>query len=344
MQKEERVESVSENYFEEFHTQEESASKKLVRKNENRKYDNEEPQTQTSLPLEPIPTQSSWIPGWFTTRSKNDEEPLKAITESLEEYIYRGRKIMVAAENDLEEPNDKEEQEPTASAWFQGGLTDFLYFGEQNVDVGLASEKSDPQNHDVSGVPGHSSNEEETAVTELLTDKEGKSEGQESKSNWFNLGLSHVFNFGPALEDQQSRETEDQTNKNEVKPLDQKESNETVKAVTGEEGEENYAHEVTDSYSNMPSPGKYTSMRTLNGTKSTSNSTESYFDTLTGDKEKPLEPYSSVQDLILESQLLKNAEAKQKNQELESKHGQSGWYTKIYNSFINYNADMYDNQ
>ncbi|XP_065491370.1 melanoma inhibitory activity protein 2 isoform X2 [Caloenas nicobarica] len=326
MQKEERVESVSENYSKESHTQEESASKKLVRKNENRKDYNEEPQTQTSLPLEPIPTQSSWIAGWFTTGSKNDEEPLRAITESLEEYIYRGRKIMVAAENDLEDPNDKEEQEPPASAWFQGGLTDFLYFGEQNVDVGLASEKSDPQNHDVSGVPGHSSNEEETAVTELLTDEEVKSEGQESKSNWFNLGLSHVFNFGPAREDQQSRETEDQTNKNEeVQALDQKESNETVKAVTGEEDEENYAHEVTDSYSNMPSPGKIrASMRTLNGTKSTSNSTEPYFDILTGDKEKPLEPYSSVQDLVLESQLLKNAEAKQRNQESEHKHGQSG--------------------
>ncbi|XP_064920032.1 melanoma inhibitory activity protein 2 isoform X1 [Columba livia] len=322
MRKEERVESVSENDCKECPTQEESASKKLVRKNENREDDNEEPQTQTSLPPEPIPTQSSWIAGWFTTGSKNDEEPLRAITESLEEYIYQGRKIMVAAENDLEEPNDKEEQEPPASAWFQGGLMDFLYFGEQNVDVGLASEKSDPQNHDDSGVPGHSSNEEETAVTALLAYEEGKSEGQESKSNWFNLGLSHVFNFGLALEDQQSRETKDQTNKNEeVQPLD----HETVKAVTGEEDEENYAHEVTDSYGNMPSPGKIpASMHTLNGTKSTSNSTESYFDILTGDKEKPLEPYSSVQDLVLESQLLKNAEAKQRNQESESKHVQSG--------------------
>ncbi|PKK31246.1 melanoma inhibitory activity 2 [Columba livia] len=183
MRKEERVESVSENDCKECPTQEESASKKLVRKNENREDDNEEPQTQTSLPPEPIPTQSSWIAGWFTTGSKNDEEPLRAITESLEEYIYQGRKIMVAAENDLEEPNDKEEQEPPASAWFQGGLMDFLYFGEQNVDVGLASEKSDPQNHDDSGVPGHSSNEEETAVTALLAYESKPAKQRDKGSN-----------------------------------------------------------------------------------------------------------------------------------------------------------------
>uniref|UniRef100_A0A8C0FAW5 SH3 domain-containing protein n=1 Tax=Bubo bubo TaxID=30461 RepID=A0A8C0FAW5_BUBBB len=214
MQKEERVEPVSENDSKESHTQEESASKKLVRKNENRKDDTEGPQMQNSVPVEPIPAQSSWIAGWFTTRSKNDEQPLKAITESLEENRYQGRKIVVTAENDLQEPNDKEELEPPASVWFQHGLTDFLYFGEENVDAGLTSEKNDPQIHDVSGVPGYSNDEQETAVTELLTEE--KRESQESKSNWFNLDLSHVLNFGHAekdtiaMEDQQSRETEDE--------------------------------------------------------------------------------------------------------------------------------------
>ncbi|XP_072720753.1 melanoma inhibitory activity protein 2 isoform X1 [Ciconia boyciana] len=359
MQKEGRVESVSENDSKESHSQEESASKKLVKKTENRQDDTEEPQMQNSLPLERIPTQSSWIAGWFTTGSKNDEEPLKAITESLEENTYRGRKIVVTAENDLQESNDKKEQEPPASVWFQGGLTDLLYFGEENVDVGLASEKNDPQIHDVSGVPGHSNNEQETAVTELLTEEE-KSESQEHKSNWFNLGLSNVLNFGHAekdtiaMEDQQSRETEDEANKNEeVQTLDQKESHiwdilwdkaskETVKAVTDKE---HYAQEIIDSNSNMPNPGEIpASMRTLNDTKSTSDSTESSFDVLTGDKEKPIEPYSSEQDLVSESQLLKNTEAKKRNQESESKYGQSGWYTNIYNSFINYNMDTYDNQ
>ncbi|XP_072720759.1 melanoma inhibitory activity protein 2 isoform X7 [Ciconia boyciana] len=339
MQKEGRVESVSENDSKESHSQEESASKKLVKKTENRQDDTEEPQMQNSLPLERIPTQSSWIAGWFTTGSKNDEEPLKAITESLEENTYRGRKIVVTAENDLQESNDKKEQEPPASVWFQGGLTDLLYFGEENVDVGLASEKNDPQIHDVSGVPGHSNNEQETAVTELLTEEE-KSESQEHKSNWFNLGLSNVLNFGHAekdtiaMEDQQSRETEDEANKNEeVQTLDQKESHiwdilwdkaskETVKAVTDKE---HYAQEIIDSNSNMPNPGEIpASMRTLNDTKSTSDSTESSFDVLTGDKEKPIEPYSSEQDLVSESQLLKNTEAKKRNQESESKYGQSG--------------------
>ncbi|XP_028942795.1 melanoma inhibitory activity protein 2, partial [Antrostomus carolinensis] len=357
MQKEERVESVAEHESRESHTQEESASKELVRKNENRKDDSEEPQMQNSLPLEPIPTQSSWMAGWFTTGTKNDEEPLKEdVTESLEENTYRGRKIVVTAENYLQEPNAKEEDEPPASGWFQGGFTDFLYFGEENVDIGSASEKNDQQIHDVSGVPGHSKNEQETAVTELLTE-EDKSESQETKSNWFNLGLSNVLNFGHAgkdtiaMEDQQSRETEDEANKNEeVQTLDQKESHmdidskEADKAVTDEEDEEIYVKEIIDSNSNRPDPGEIpASVRTLNDTKSASNSTQSSFDILRGDKEKPIGPYSLDQDLVSESQLLKNTEAEKRNQESESKHGQSGWYTNIY-KFINYNMDMYDYQ
>uniref|UniRef100_A0A672TP00 SH3 domain-containing protein n=1 Tax=Strigops habroptila TaxID=2489341 RepID=A0A672TP00_STRHB len=248
MQKEEKVESVSENDSKESHTQEESASKELFRKNENRRHDTEEPQMQKSFPAEPIPTQSSWIAGWFTTGNKNDGEPLKAITEPPRENTYRSRKIMVTAENDLQEPNDKEKQESPAYAWFQGRLTDFLYFGEQNVDVGLASKKNDLQIH---GVPDLSNNQQETAVTELLREEE-KSESQESGSNWFNLDLRNVLNFvhaekdAIAVQDQQSRETEDEANKNEVQTLDQKESHmdkrskEKVKAVTGEDDEENY--------------------------------------------------------------------------------------------------------
>ncbi|XP_049681006.1 melanoma inhibitory activity protein 2 isoform X3 [Accipiter gentilis] len=340
IQKEERLESVSENDSKQSHTQEESASKKLVRKNENRKDDTEESQMQNGLPIEPIPTQSSWIAGWFTTGSKNYEEPLKAVTESVEENTYRGRKIAVTAENDLQDPND-EEQEPPSSVWFQGGLMDFLYFGEENVDVGLASEKNDPQIHDVSGVPGHCSNEQETTVTELLTEEE-ESESQESKSNWFNLGLSNVLNFGnaekdtTAMEDEQSRGREDEAHKNEEQTLDQKdsrmdkESKETVKAVTNAEDEENYAQEILDSNSDMPNPGEIpASVRSLNDIQTTSNTIESSFDILTGDKEKPIEPYSSEQDLVSESQLLKITGAKKRNQKSESKHGQSGSRRKL---------------
>ncbi|XP_051662442.1 melanoma inhibitory activity protein 2 isoform X3 [Manacus candei] len=348
IQNEERIESVSENDSEETHAQE-PANKKLVRKD-----DGKEPQTQNSLPLEPIQTQSSWISGWFTTESKNDEEPLKVVTESLEENKYQGRKIMVTDENDLQEPNDKEEQEPPAPGWFQGGLTNFLFFGEENEDVDLASEKNDPQIHDVSGVPEHTNTEQETPDTELLSEEE-KSESQESKSNWFNLGLSDVLNFGHAekdtiaTEDQKSGETKDGANKNEEEQtLDQKESHmdkeskETAKAVT-EEDEENYAQEIIDSH--RPNPEEIpASVQTLNNTKTTSNSTESSFDILTCDKEKPIEPYSSEEDLVSEIQLLKNTEAEKRNQESESRRGQSGWYTNIYNSFIDYNTDTHDNQ
>ncbi|KAM4898700.1 melanoma inhibitory activity protein 2 [Sylvia borin] len=322
IQNEERTESVSENDSEESHIQE-SVNKKLVRD------DTEEPQMQNSLPVEPVQTQSSWISGWFTTESENDEEPLKVVTESSEANKDQGRKIEAAAENDLQEPNDKEEQEPPASGWFQGGLTSFLYFGEENEDVDLASEKNDPQNHDVSGVPEHSSTEQETTVTEVLSEEQ-KSESQESESNWFNLGLSDVLNFGHAeevtiaAEDQRRRETTDQTNKNEEEQtLDQKESKETVNAVTDED--ENYVQEITDSNSSRPNPGEIpASAHTLNDTKNTSSSTESSFDTLTCDKEKPIERYSSEEDLVSESQLLRNTEAEKKNQESENRHGQSG--------------------
>ncbi|XP_027576025.2 melanoma inhibitory activity protein 2 isoform X5 [Pipra filicauda] len=328
IQNEERIESVSENNSEETHAQE-PANKKLVRKD-----DSKEPQTQNSLPLEPIQTQSSWISGWFTTESKNDEEPLKVVTESLEENKYQGRKIMVTDENDLQEPNDKEEQEPPAPGWFQGGLTNFLFFGEENEDVDLASEKNDPQIHDVSGVPEHTNTEQETPDTELLSEEE-KSESQESKSNWFNLGLSDVLNFGHAekdtiaTEDQKSGERKDGANKNEEEQtLDQKESHmdkeskETAKAVT-EEDEENYAQEIIDSH--RPNPEEIpASVHTLNNTKNTSNSTESSFDILTCDKEKPIEPYSSEEDLVSEIQLLKDTEAEKRNQESESRRGQSG--------------------
>ncbi|NXH97718.1 MIA2 protein, partial [Pachycephala philippinensis] len=328
IQSEERTESVSENDSEESHTQE-SVNKKLVRK-----HDTEEPQMQNSVPLEPVQTQSSWLSGWFTTESENDEEPLKVITESAEENKYQGRKIEVTAENYLQESNEKEEREPPASGWFQGRLTNLLYFGEENEDVNLASEKNDPQIHDVSDVPEHSNTEQETTVTEVLSEKE-KSESQESESNWFNLGLSDVLNFGHteeatvATEDQRSRETMDQANKNEEEQtLNQKElhmdkeSKETVKAVTDEE--ENYA-QITDSNSNKPSPGEIpASVHTLNDTKNTSSSTESPFDTLKCDKQKPIYPYSSEEDLVSESQVLKNTEAEKKNQESESRHGQSG--------------------
>ncbi|XP_027527059.1 melanoma inhibitory activity protein 2 isoform X3 [Neopelma chrysocephalum] len=348
IQNEKRIESFSENDSEETHAQE-SANKKLVRKD-----DTKEPQMQNSLPLEPIQTQSTWISGWFTTESKNDEESLKVVTESLEENKYQGRKITVTDENDLQEPNDKEEQEPPAPGWFQGGLTNFLFFGEENGDVDLASEKNDPQIHDVSGVPEHSDTEQETLDTELLSEEEN-SESQEPKSNWFNLGLSNVLNFGHAekdtiaTEDQKSGETKDGANKNEEEQiLDQKESHmgkeskETAKAVT-EEDEENYAQEIIDSH--RPNPEEIpASVHTLNDTKTTSNSTESSFDILTCDKEKQIEPYSSEEDLVSEIQLLKNTEAEKRNQESESRCGQSGWYTNIYNSFIDYNTDTHDNQ
>ncbi|XP_062351043.1 melanoma inhibitory activity protein 2 [Cinclus cinclus] len=330
IQNEEKTGSVSENDSEESHIQE-SVNKKLVRKD-----DTEEPQMQNSLPIEPVQTQSSWISGWFTRESDNDKEPLKVVTESSEANEHQGRKTEVAAENYLQEANDMEKQESSTSGWFQGGLTSFLYFGEENEDVDLASEKNYSQNHDVSDVSEHSSTEQATTDIKVLSEEE-KSERQESESNWFNLGLSDVLNFGHAeeatiaTEDQRSRGTTDQANKNkEDQTLDQKElhmdkeSNEIVNEKTDEENE-NSAQKIPNSNSNRPNPGgTLASAHTLNDTKNSSSNTGSSFDILTCDKEKPTESYSSEEDLVSESQLLRNTDAEKKNQETESRHGQSG--------------------
>nr|XP_030128992.3 melanoma inhibitory activity protein 2 isoform X3 [Taeniopygia guttata] len=96
IQNEESTKSVYENDSEDSHIQE-SVNKKLVRKD-----DTEEPQVQNNLPVEPVQTQSSWISGWFTTESENDEEPLKVFTESSEARVGR-RKL-------LEETPDKEHE------------------------------------------------------------------------------------------------------------------------------------------------------------------------------------------------------------------------------------------
>uniref|UniRef100_A0A8C9FRU3 SH3 domain-containing protein n=1 Tax=Pavo cristatus TaxID=9049 RepID=A0A8C9FRU3_PAVCR len=296
IQNEETIESVFENGSKDSQSQE-SASKKVVSENENRNEDAEQPELQNSLPLEAVPTQSSWvvsdIAGWFATGSENDEEALKAITEPPEENSYQGRKIAVTADNDLEEPNVQEEQEPTASGWLQGGLKDFLYFGKENVNVGLVSE-NDVEIHDVSSVDAHSYNEHETAVTELLTEKEQNSESQESTSNWFSLGLSDVLNFGQAekntvaMEGHESKEREDEASKNEeIQTLNQQESHtdkkssETVKEVL-DEADKSYAPEAIDSNSNMPNAREITaSVYTPNDTKNISSSTGSSFDKLT---------------------------------------------------------------
>ncbi|NXJ09558.1 MIA2 protein, partial [Odontophorus gujanensis] len=339
IQNEATIESIFENGSKESQSQE-SAGKNLVSENENRNEDAEQPEQQNCLPLEPIPTQSSWVvsdlAGWFTKGSENNEEALKAITEFSEENSYQGRKIAVTADSDVEEPNDQEVQEPIASGWLQGGLKDFLYFGKENVNAGSVSE-NDVKIHDVSSVGVHSYNEHETADAELLTEKEQNSESQESTSNWFSLGLSDVLNFGHAekntiaMEVHGSKERENEASKNkEIQTLNQKESQmdkeskETIKEEV-DEADESHMQEITDSNSNMPNAGEIpASVDTLNGTKNTSSSTGLSFDELVGDKEDPVDPSISEQVLVSESQLIKNTEDKERDLESEGNYGQPG--------------------
>ncbi|XP_065608975.1 melanoma inhibitory activity protein 2 isoform X1 [Cyrtonyx montezumae] len=339
IQNEATIESIFENGSKESQSQE-SAGKNLVSENENRNEDAEQPELQNCLPLEPIPTQSSWvvsdIAGWFTKGSENNEETLKAITEFSEENSYQGRKIAVTADNDVEEPNDQEEQEPISSGWLQGGLKDFLYFGKENVNAGSVSE-NDVKIHDVSSVDVHSYNERETADAELLTEKEQNSESQESTSNWFSLGLSDVLNFGHAekntiaMEVHESKERENEASNNkEMQTLNQKESHrdkeskETIKEEV-DEADKSHVQEITDSNSNMPNVGEIpASVDTRNGTKNISSSTGLSFDELVDDKEDPVDPSISEQVLVSESQLIKNTEDKERDLESERNYGQPG--------------------
>ncbi|XP_067389826.1 melanoma inhibitory activity protein 2 isoform X4 [Emydura macquarii macquarii] len=346
-QKEHGVESVPENdeldrTFKDPHTREETQSNKLFRNNKNGKDDAVLQEAESSHPLKPAPIQSTWtisgIVGWLDLGSKQDEVAFETVTESVEENTFRSRKIAISDESDMKELNDEDKPEP--SGWFQSRLTDLLHFGRENSGLDLLSKENSPQIYDSSSNAAHSDFEHRTTAADISTEEQQKSDSEVSKSSWFNLGLSDVFTFGHSnkenaiTKEEQNREMEVATNKNEEiqtsspqeteSQMDIELKKEIPKAMIGEEqnDKKNNVQEILDSDNKTPSSGvlPVNEDNPLNF-KSTKNAVESSFTIEVADK--LIEPYSSEQDPVSESQVVENTEVKEITQESKSINGQS---------------------
>ncbi|CAM5151713.1 unnamed protein product [Natator depressus] len=369
-QREHGIESVPESdeldrKFKDPHTQKETESNKLFRKNKNGKDDAVLQEAESSHPLKPAPLQSTWtvsgVVGWLGLGSKQDEEAFETVTKSLEENTFRSRKIAITDESDMKELTDEDKPEP--SGWFQSRLTDLLNFGRENSVLGLLSKENNPQIHDSSSNAEHSEFEQRNAAAEKSTEEKQKSHNEVSKSSWFNLGLSDVLTFGhakkenPITKEEQSREMKVATDKNEEiqtstpqeteSQMDRELKKETAKVMISEEqnNKKNNVHEILDSDNKTPTSEELpvNEDNPLN-LKSTKNAEESSFTTDVADKDKLIEPYSSEQNPVSETPVMENTEVKEIMQESESINGQSGWYEKIYSNFITFNRDTSDNE
>ncbi|CAM4589659.1 unnamed protein product [Caretta caretta] len=369
-QREHGIESVPESdeldrKFKDPHTQKETESNKLFRKNKNGKDDAVLQEAESSHPLKPAPLESTWtvsgVVGWLGLGSKQDEEAFETVTKSLEENTFRSRKIAITHESDMKELTD--EDKPESSGWFQSRLTDLLNFGRENSVLGLLSKENNPQIHDSSSNAEHSEFEQRNAAAEKSTEEKQKSHNEVSKSSWFNLGLSDVLTFGhakkenPITKEEQSREMKVATDKNEEiqtstpqeteSQMDRELKKETAKVMISEEqnNKKNNVHEILDSDNKTPTSEELpvNEDNPLN-LKSTKNAEESSFTTDVADKDKLIEPHSSEQNPVSETPVMENTEVKEITQESESINGQSGWYEKIYSNFITFNRDTSDNE
>ncbi|XP_043405869.1 melanoma inhibitory activity protein 2 isoform X6 [Chelonia mydas] len=348
-QREHGIESVPESdeldrKFKDLHTQKETESNKLFRKNKNGKDDAVLQEAESSHPLKPAPLQSTWtvsgVVGWLGLGSKQDEEAFETVTKSLEENTFRSRKIAITDESDMKELTDEDKPEP--SGWFQSRLTDLLNFGRENSVLGLLSKENNPQIHDSFNNAEHSEFEQRNAAAEKSTEEKQKSHNEVSKSSWFNLGLSDVLTFGhakkenPITKEEQSREMKVATDKNEEiqtstpqeteSQMDRELKKETAKVMISEEqnNKKNNVHEILDSDNKTPTSEELpvNEDNPLN-LKSTKNAEESSFTTDVADKDKLIEPYSSEQNPVSETPVMENTEVKEITQESESINGQS---------------------
>uniref|UniRef100_A0A7M4E785 SH3 domain-containing protein n=1 Tax=Crocodylus porosus TaxID=8502 RepID=A0A7M4E785_CROPO len=348
-----------------LHMQEETTSNEMSRKDRSGNDDAVHPEAQSVHPS--APTQATWtvssVARWLNLGSKHDEETTERVSKSVEENTFRSRKIAVAEESDLKELNEEDEPKPTVSGWFQSGLTDILYFSRESIGRDLPSDENDPQAHHSSSMAGHSDHELRAAATETSMDEEQQQcDKEDSDSSWFNLELPDVLTFGHAKKDEtiineeQSSEAEDTTDKTEKMQTSNQQETEfhedgELKKQPDETTDEkqtdkkNVVRETVDSDSKTPSSGELPTNRdTLLDFKSTSDLKETSFAGEVAERNKLIEPYSSEQSSVSESQVLKNTEVKKKTQESENKNGQSGWYKNIYSNFINLNKDLSDNQ
>ncbi|XP_006117780.3 melanoma inhibitory activity protein 2 isoform X2 [Pelodiscus sinensis] len=328
--------------FKDLHMQEKTDSNKLSIKSKNGKDDAILQEAKSSYPLKPAPIQSTWtvsgVVGWFGLGSKQDDEALVTITESVEENTFRSRKMAITDGSDMKELNDEAKPEP--SGWFQNRLTDLLYFGRENSDLTLLNKENSPQIHDSSNNVAHSEFEERTIAAETSMEEKQKSDSEVSKSSWLNFGLSDVLTFGhakkenPVTNEGQSREMEVATGKNEeiqtLSPqetesqLDRELKKETAKVISEKQSnKKNYVQEILVSENKTPTSGELpvNEDNPLN-LESPQNAAESSF-TEIADKDKLIEPYSLEQDPVSETHVMENTEVKEITQESKSINGQS---------------------
>ncbi|XP_019407216.1 PREDICTED: cTAGE family member 5 isoform X2 [Crocodylus porosus] len=333
-----------------LHMQEETTSNEMSRKDRSGNDDAVHPEAQSVHPS--APTQATWtvssVARWLNLGSKHDEETTERVSKSVEENTFRSRKIAVAEESDLKELNEEDEPKPTVSGWFQSGLTDILYFSRESIGRDLPSDENDPQAHHSSSMAGHSDHELRAAATETSMDEEQQQcDKEDSDSSWFNLELPDVLTFGHAKKDEtiineeQSSEAEDTTDKTEKMQTSNQQETEfhedgELKKQPDETTDEkqtdkkNVVRETVDSDSKTPSSGELPTNRdTLLDFKSTSDLKETSFAGEVAERNKLIEPYSSEQSSVSESQVLKNTEVKKKTQESENKNGQSDISNKI---------------
>ncbi|XP_014466788.1 melanoma inhibitory activity protein 2 isoform X2 [Alligator mississippiensis] len=335
---------------EDLHMQEETTSNEMSRKDKSGNDDAVHPEAQSIHPS--APTQATWtvssVARWLNLGSKHDEETTEIVSQSVEENTFRSRKIAVADESDLKELNEEDEPKPMTSGWFQSGLTDFLYFSRESIGHDLPPDENDPHTHHSSSMAGHSDHEFIAAATETSMDEEQQqSDKEDSDSSWFNLGLPDVLTFGHAKKDktiineEQSSEAEDTTDKTgKMQSSNQQETefhkDRELKKQPYETTDEkqtdkkNVVEGIIDSDSKTPSSGELPTNRdTLLDFKSTSDLKETSSAGEVAERNKLIEPYSSEQDSVSESQVLKNTEVKERTQESENKNGQSDISNKI---------------
>ncbi|KAF7251442.1 Melanoma inhibitory activity protein 2, partial [Varanus komodoensis] len=157
---------------------------------------------QISQTLTPAPTKSTWtvtgFAGWFGMKSEENEEVVKEISQTTEEITFRRRKIAIIVDSDFKKLNEEDEVETQTSGWFQSTLTDMLHFGNAKSGVGLSHNEHYPEIHESSTSATSADHQSSQIVSERR--KEGESDSEQSKSNWFDLELSNILTFGYAEE------------------------------------------------------------------------------------------------------------------------------------------------
>lgn len=289
--------------------------------------------------LKPVPTQSTWtvsdFAGWIGLASKQNEDT--------EQITFRSRKIAVSDDSYLEKLNNEGETETSSSGWFQSTVTGLLHFGSEKTGLGLLYKKNGPEIHD-SSISTESADQHGSTILEK--GNEEYSDSAVSKSNWFDVTLSDLFNFG------YSKETEEYTNR---AAEGNDEEQQTVSGQLAETSmDEGLRKQSTEFRVHEEQEDKKYIQETPNTKVRKTDSEEQIAKELTDFKdardtfstepaEKPFKTHEE-QDSVSHNQVEENVNIKAVTKESERKNGQSGWYESVYNSITDFIRVTSDNQ